>query len=81
MRLKNPTDKDLTLNYRGTDYNLGAGVSEDFATDVATQWLYIYGFLKIVKSTDKEKDEVVEGLAKTETEKKAKKKVEDSNEE
>lgn len=80
MRIKNPTDKDLSLNFKSVDYKLGAGVTEDFPTDVAAQWLHIYGFLNIVKATNKEKDEVVETLAAAESNKKSVK-TKDSTEE
>lgn len=60
MKIKNPLDKDLHLLYKGEQHVLEAGVSKEFATDVAAQWINIYGFLSITKATDKEVDAVVE---------------------
>lgn len=59
MKIKNPLDKDLNLNYKGKDYVLEAGVSKEFPEDVVAQWITIYGFLTIAKGTDKEVDAVV----------------------
>lgn len=66
MKIKNPLDKDLNLNYKGTNYVLEAGVSKDFEPEVAAHWVHIYGFLSIVKATDKEKDVVVEEVKEIE---------------
>lgn len=62
MKIKNPLDKDISLCYKGVDYVLEAGVSKEFPEDVVAQWITIYGFLSIAKSTDKEVDKVVDAL-------------------
>jgi hypothetical protein len=62
MKIKNTIDEDLTLNFKGVDYPLAAGVVEDFPEDVAAQWLRIYDFLSVAKATDKEVNEVVKEI-------------------
>lgn len=62
MKIKNPTDQDLKLNYKGVIYELPAGVTDSFPEDVTAQWLYIYGFLNIVSATNKEVDTVLEQI-------------------
>lgn len=64
MKIKNPTEKDLKLNYKGQDYTLEAGFAKEFPEDVAAQWIVIYEFLSISRTTDKETDEVVKEAKK-----------------
>lgn len=62
VKITNPLDKELTLQFKGESYTLGAGVSDKFPADVAAQWINIYGFLSLAGTSDKEIDKVVEEL-------------------
>lgn len=43
----NPTDKEVSLNYRGENFTIPAKTAEEFPKDVATHWVEIYGFMEI----------------------------------
>ena len=73
MKIKNPLDKDITLQFEGETYVLEAGVSKEFPERVAARWFTIYEFLKITHATDKQVDEVVEEVVKKAPKKAAKK--------
>ena len=77
VKVTNTIDKDLTLQFKGETFTLGAGVSDKFPADVAGQWITIYGFLSVEGSSDKAVDELVEAVVeeKEEKEEKPKKKT------
>lgn len=62
VTIKNTLDKDLSLQFKGETYTLGAGVTDKFPADVAARWIEIYGFLSIAGTSDKEVDKVVEEI-------------------
>lgn len=72
VTIKNPTEMDLTLLFKGDKYFLDRGETKEFPKDVADQFVFIYGFLEegSVKESSKsvatpeEVEEVVEKKAK-----------------
>ena len=68
VKITNPLDTELTLQFKGDTYTLGAGISEKFPADVAAQWITIYGFLSISGTADSQVDKMVEELTEEPTE-------------
>jgi len=64
VTIKNPTDKDLNLNYQGEDFFIPAEKSEAFEPDVAAHWLQIYGFVEVVEAKAEKKVEKEEKKSK-----------------
>lgn len=58
-KVKNPVDKEITLNYQGTIYNIGPKESKEFPEAVAQHWVTIYEFMSLTKGKE-EVDEVKE---------------------
>lgn len=56
IKIHNPIDKELSLQFKGEQYFIGAKTSKEFPNDLANHWLEIYGFM----SEDKTKAEVKE---------------------
>lgn len=54
IKVSNPIDSDLTLQYKGEIFELGAKASRDFPSDVADKWVEIYGFIKVGGQTKDE---------------------------
>lgn len=44
-KVKNPIDREVTLNHRGENYTIGPKEAKAFPTDVAEQWVTIFGFM------------------------------------
>lgn len=59
-KITNPLDKELTLQFKGEHYTIGAGETKSFPADVVAQWVFIYGFMKEAKETVKEVKEAKE---------------------
>ena len=57
MYIKNPIAEDVTVNFKGVDYTIGANKTEDFPTDVAEHMLYIYGFMTVAEKPEVKKEE------------------------
>ena len=78
--LGNPTDKEITVKYKGTEYTLPANGELEVAETVATFWISIHSFLsisegKVVQETPKspvEDSPIVEEGPKEEAAPKAK---------
>lgn len=64
MLVKNPLDKEVSLNHKGEIYYIGANQLVDFPEEIAKQWVTIYQFMTI------EKAEVVKEDAPKESKKK-----------
>lgn len=47
MKIKNPSDKEVTLNYKGELYTIDAESTKDFPSDVASQWVTMFQFMTI----------------------------------
>jgi hypothetical protein len=45
IKIKNPLDKEIVLNYRGENFALGAGESKAYPEPVAKHWREIFGFV------------------------------------
>jgi len=56
MKVKNPTDKVVNLNYLGEDYTIKANSSEDFPEDVAKHWVRMYEFMTLEADTPKKEE-------------------------
>lgn len=79
IKVKNPVDKELTLQFKGEVHSIGANTSKEFPEAVAKQWIFIYGFMfednskpEIKKETEVEKNKGIPAVDKVEV--KAKKK-------
>jgi len=72
VTITNTIDKDLTLQFKGETYVLPAGVKEKFPTEVAAQWVNIYGFLSIEGTSDKEVEKLAEEITAKEVKPKKK---------
>lgn len=57
IKVKNTEDTELSLLYKGETFTLGAKKTESFPTDVAQQWINIYGFLSLDNSKEEVKEE------------------------
>lgn len=44
-KIKNPEATELSLQYNGEIFTLGAKESKSFPSDVCEQWIFIYAFL------------------------------------
>ena len=68
MRVKNPIEKEVTLNYKGELFTIKANSTQDFPTDIAKHWIYIYGFMSIEADekpvVKEEPKEVIKKVAK-----------------
>jgi hypothetical protein len=73
MKIKNPTEKEISLNYKGDVYTIPGGETEDFETEVAKHWLQIYGFLTVGTADKPTKEKEDEKVAKKEVKKVTKK--------
>jgi len=61
IKIKNPEDKEITLNFKGEIHTIGAKSSQDFPEELAKHWLSIYQFMSI----DEAKEEKVVKEEKT----------------
>ena len=55
-KIHNPIDKELSLQFQGEQYFIGAKTTKEFPNDLANHWIEIYGFM----SVDNTKAEVKE---------------------
>jgi hypothetical protein len=75
IKVKNPIDKELTLQFKGEVHTIGAKTSKEFPEAVAKQWIFIYGFMEVDNSKEEKKVEKNKGIPTEEkVEVKAKKK-------
>lgn len=77
IKIKNPLDKELTLQFIGENYVLKAKEEKAFPSNVSEQWIFIYDFIESKGGLD-DKPEVkieVEKEVKKEMEKEVKTKV------
>ena len=56
IKIHNPIDKELILQFQGDVYTIGAKTSKEFPSDLANHWMEIYGFITV----DNSKPEVKE---------------------
>ena len=70
VTLKNPTELDLTLLFKGEKYFLDRGETKEFPQDVADQFVLIYGFLEEAPAKEAPKKEEVEEVEEKKTKKK-----------
>ncbi len=54
MLVKNPLDKEVSLNYKGEAYFIDAESMVDFPEEIAKQWVTIYQFMTIEKAVKEE---------------------------
>lgn len=54
MLVKNPLDKEVSLNHKGEVYYIDADKTVDFPEEIAKQWVTIYQFMTIEKAEVKE---------------------------
>lgn len=54
VNIKNPENKEIVLNFQGDIYTIGAKETKEFPSDVAKQWIEIYGFMTIAEKEVKE---------------------------
>ncbi len=45
IKVTNPIDKELSLQFKGEMYYIGAKETKSFPKDVVDQWVFIYGFM------------------------------------
>lgn len=69
MRIKNPTEKEVTLNYKGEPYTIDANSTKAFPEEVARHWVSVFQFMTIEADEPTPKKE-----EKVEVKKEAKKK-------
>lgn len=50
VNIKNPEDKEISLNFQGDIYTIGAKEIKEFPSEVAKQWLEIYAFMSVSDS-------------------------------
>lgn len=55
IKVKNPEDLVLKLQFNGEMYELGAKETRSFPNDVAEQWVRIYAFVSIDNTKDEPK--------------------------
>lgn len=67
MRIKNPTNVDVSVNYGGEVYTVEAGKSVDLPEEVVRHWMNIHQFMVVGAEEEKES-----GTAEAEEEPKAK---------
>lgn len=72
VKLANPLDHNLTLQYKGQVYEIEAKSSREFPADVAAKWMEIYGF---INKSQAAKDEPTPEKVKEAAEEKPKKVV------
>lgn len=60
IKVKNPTEQEVALLFRGQTYVIGAKATESFPMDVAKQWITIYQFMDFVGHADEATPEKVE---------------------
>ena len=60
MILKNPTEKEISVVYKGDRFTCEAGGSINVKTEVAKWWKSIHGFITIQDGPETNTDEVVE---------------------
>ena len=60
MKLKNPTDKEVRVVYKGVEYKLDPETTDDFSEEVVAHWIKVHEFLKFVNATDTQVNKVVE---------------------
>jgi len=72
-KVKNPTDKDIKLNYKGENHFIGPRETKSFLEPVAKQWVTIYGFLQLEGKGEVEEE--VDEIKEVEEEKVVTKKV------
>lgn len=51
IKVTNPIDKELTLQFVGESYTIGAKESRSFPEDVAKHWSFIYAFVTLSADT------------------------------
>ena len=64
MKIRNPIDQELNLNFRGENYTIEAKGVKEFDDEVAKQWLLIYSFMGQAKPEPVEEKKVVKKAAK-----------------
>lgn len=70
MRINNPSDKEVTLNYKGEPYTIGANSTKYFPEEVARHWVNVFQFMSINEDEIISKKEVEESKEVKETKKK-----------
>ncbi len=75
IKVHNPEPVDVKTVFKGQLYEIGAGKTESFPTNVAERFVEVYGFLVIANSEEKKVEEKVEEVTEevVEKPKKAKK--------
>lgn len=58
--IKNPTDSNVKVKYKGSEYELAPGQTESFPADVVNHWVSIHGFLVFASEPTIPAEEVVE---------------------
>lgn len=58
MKITNPTDNKIEIQFRGIKYSVDAKDSIDVSKDVATFWKGIHGFLEVSEGDEKKETKV-----------------------
>jgi hypothetical protein len=53
MNIKNPTESDVTINFKGENFTVAAGATESLPNDVVNHWVSIHSFMLVTKEADK----------------------------